>query len=359
MDYYIISTCLCNIALRSLKVFYFFFEYMFSYIEYNDKYKKKIYMKKTLSFNPKPRYNIKTSIKDVIEDKKFYPYSKYMFYRWGKDTYDNYINDINKMTLDGINRLYNLVKEHKTNIYFIDKDNVDVNLIHLFHNSNRKVAIVLAGGTLDSVCTAMESLPIGERLYDLGFDVFLLTYRVQDSNNLGNYNIDLANAIRYLLDNKDKLNIDMDDYIVIGSSAGGYIVGELGTSNHGYIEYNLPKPGLLVLQYPLISLRKDDLSEFCYNTAYKGIKEVSSRLEEEYSVDANIDDTYPKCFIIRASDDDIVKQCHCDKLIKAFNKYNINYKFIEINGHGHGWGLGTNTPFDGWVDVMVNFYNER
>ena len=52
----------------------------------------------------------------------------------------------------------------------------------------------------------------------------------------------------------DEWNLDMENYSLWGSSAGGHLVASFGTDSMGYKKYNLPKPGAIILSYPVISM---------------------------------------------------------------------------------------------------------
>ena len=68
---------------------------------------------------------------------------------------------------------------------------------------------------------------------------------------------DLARLSGKSVQKADEYHVDMTDYSVWGASAGGHLAGSFGTTVMGYARYQLPKPGAIVLSYPVITLEKD------------------------------------------------------------------------------------------------------
>lgn len=65
---------------------------------------------------------------------------------------------------------------------------------------------------------------------------------------------DLARALGDILNRAEELNLETDGYSIWGSSAGGHLAASFGTEAMGYAKYGLPKPGALVLCYPVVTM---------------------------------------------------------------------------------------------------------
>ena len=111
------------------------------------------------------------------------------------------------------------------------------------------VAIVCPGGGYRRVCSFVEGHPYAKKLNAMGCHAVVVYYRV---NVLARYPApqdDLARAVRVVHAHAEEWNLDMNGYSVWGSSAGGHLAASFGTENMGYVHYDLPKPGALILTF--------------------------------------------------------------------------------------------------------------
>ena len=116
------------------------------------------------------------------------------------------------------------------------------------------VAIICPGGGYRRVCSFVEGHPFAKKLNALGYHAIVVYYRV---NVLARYPApqeDLARAVREVHAKAGQWNLDMRGYSVWGSSAGGHLAASFGTKNMGYARYGLPKPGALILVYPVVTM---------------------------------------------------------------------------------------------------------
>lgn len=116
------------------------------------------------------------------------------------------------------------------------------------------VAVICPGGGYRRVCSFVEGYPYAKKLNAMGYHAAVVYYRV---NRLARYPApqeDLARAIQQLHDHAREWKLDMHGYSVWGSSAGGHLAASFGTENMGYGCYKLPKPGALILVYPVVTM---------------------------------------------------------------------------------------------------------
>lgn len=90
--------------------------------------------------------------------------------------------------------------------------------------SEKPFVVCAAGGGYTCVCSAIESLPVAARLNELGYNVFVVNYRVLQDSLLPKPQADLAAAIKYIQKNKDTFGLQNTEYIINGYSAGGSVV---------------------------------------------------------------------------------------------------------------------------------------
>lgn len=67
---------------------------------------------------------------------------------------------------------------------------------------------------------------------------------------------DVARAVQYITAHAEQFDVQPEQYAVIGYSSGGQITGLFGTDAVGYRNYGLPKPGALLLGYPVNTFRE-------------------------------------------------------------------------------------------------------
>ena len=220
-----------------------------------------------------------------------------------------------------------------------------------------KVAIVIAGGGYQEVCTFPESFPVAIELYKRGFTSFTFSYGVKE-NAFHNkaYKNDLVPFIKYLFDNQDELNIDMNDYLIIGFSASAHLVATLGSDNFGYKVMGLPKPKLMVLAYPVITMHKENAEVGSYAAMFG--EHASEEDEHIYSIEEHVDKDFPPVYMFQADKDKVVKSINSKLMDEALTKHNVPHVYFTLDDDYHGYGLGTGTPVEGWLDKMLEFYKK-
>ena len=115
-------------------------------------------------------------------------------------------------------------------------------------------AVIVPGGAYAVVCSFIEGTPIARKLNERGISVFIVYYRVRKKGRYPHPQDDLARAVRDILSRAEEYGIEPENYSVWGSSAGGHLAASFGTESMGWATYGLPKPGAIVLSYPVISM---------------------------------------------------------------------------------------------------------
>lgn len=240
------------------------------------------------------------------------------------------------------------------------------NQVQLFYlpAKNKQIstyAILLSGGGYFSVCTLGESLPVAAKLNDMGISCFCLNYRTIQIENIAAGVLpkpleDLAAAWHFIKQNETAFEVDANDYIVGGFSAGGHTAALWGTQHIGYKSYDIPAPKMLMLAYPLLSaanLPEDPgIALFCQAMFGQGYTEETIA---HYSVVQNVDDTYPKTYLIQNADDDTVPVKDSEEFEKAAKEVGVECFVERHNTGGHGFGLGSACEANGWVERAMTF----
>lgn len=90
---------------------------------------------------------------------------------------------------------------------------------------DRPFILLVPGGGFVNVWSLTEGWPIAEQYNRLGYHVFVLTYLVDGEEKLLEKDMeDMARALFFIREHRDKFHVQGDSYITCGFSAGGYLV---------------------------------------------------------------------------------------------------------------------------------------
>ena len=288
---------------------------------------------------------------------------------WFKEKYDLTLPQLQEQNptwfhgdiLYGLNRLKEVASERAQYVYAVGDG---VHLIHLPAKNKKfdSFAILMAGGAYGAVCTLGESLPVAARLNALGMDCFCLNYRTATKSSflkglMPQPMDDLASTWKFIKANEARFEVKAENYIAGGLSAGGHLAAMWGTPHHGARSYGIPNPKLLMLVYPLISMRNiSGPIATMMGTGMFGIGFGKKKIQE-YAADANVDAAYPWVYLVMAMDDDTVPIQDSYDMETALKASNVRHTIERPVSGGHGFGLGSATPANGWVDRALHFMN--
>lgn len=229
-----------------------------------------------------------------------------------------------------------------------------------FTKKERKDApcvIVCPGGAYNRVAFHNEGIPVAEKLCAMGYQTFVLSYRVHPDL----YPVpqqDLIRAIRFVRKNHVKLGINPENVTIMGFSAGGHLCGTVGAlydrfedETHRYDDVSA-RPDQICLCYPLVSLLTD-IHEGCnMNFLGEHPKEEDKRA---LSLEMILSKDYPKTYVWACEDDPVVPISHSKMLSAALENKTADFKAHIFPTGGHGMGLGMGTSAEGWIEEAMTF----
>lgn len=239
-----------------------------------------------------------------------------------------------------------------------DPEKKDVKVFYLPADqqpSNKPFVLLISGGAYTCVCSIVESFPSAARLNELGYNCFVLNYRVMQDKLLPKPEQDVAAALRFILDHKEQFNLVNDSYIVSGFSAGANVTVIWGTEANGWKKYGLPAPKAMFTIYPVIS------SEYNYPAARDWFltmmfgKGYDMATVKSFDIPETFTSAYPPCYIVHAKDDPMVPVRNSIELKVLLDQENIPAELELIETGGHGWGDGSGTDAAGWIDRAAAF----
>ncbi len=243
-----------------------------------------------------------------------------------------------------------------------DRSKKDVNLIHfpaITRKEGAPYVIVIAGGGYCAVCSIVEAYPVAARMNELGYDAFVLNYRVGIEGLMPKPLDDLAAAVRYIQNNEKVLGVNGNNYIVCGFSAGGNLTALWGTEKLGWAHYDLPAPKALFPIYaPTTSVFYDkenavivDMMKVAYG------KNKPFEKAADYDVIPLVTQQYPPTFLCCNKDDKTVDYRNSIVLHDKLKELSIPTELLMGEKGDHGFGEGRGLEVEGWIRKALNFAN--
>ena len=218
-----------------------------------------------------------------------------------------------------------------------------------------KFAIVLSGNALYYSGELRGGVSTAWELHERGYAVFSLRYRIGWEAGDDAPLEDLARAIRFVMDNADTFGVSTEDYALLGYSSGGQIAGVFGNEEKGWGRYGVPKPGVLLLVYPINNF-------LGAKPAYHLLMDTD-RLERRYysyTVSKLVTPDYPPTFLWYGRNDLMLKAfvypLQGPTLAKALEASGVPNRVEVYDNAKHGIGIGVGTDAEGWVERAAEFW---
>ena len=256
-----------------------------------------------------------------------------------------------------------------------DKKKADVRIVRFPADKakNNRFIMILPGGGYAHLCTKQEGYPIAAALNRMGYNAFILEYRTGHSCTPFGPMEDLGRALQLIDANKEKWNVTLDGYGLMGFSAGGNLAVIFSSHKYGHMDFQVPKPSAVILGYPWTCV--NDWLHHPYWNIWIGMVGVwlSTRGSfymfgpahirkgrELLDVQNYIEEDFPPTFMYSGSWDVLVPASrHADVFDKSLTEHNVKHVYEKYFGVPHGIGLGRHTKADGWLNRAMEFYEEN
>ena len=216
------------------------------------------------------------------------------------------------------------------------------------------IAIICPGGGYEAVCSFIEGVPFARYLNTKGISAVIVYYRIQKEAAYPNPQDDLARAVREVWDRAEELKLDIENYSVWGSSAGGHLAASFGTNHMGYKKYGLPKPCAEILIYPVISMDPETTHLGSKNAL---IGENATKEQIDFaSIDKHVTADYPPTYVWCGDSDQLVPPKNTELMIEALKAAGVPFASDIYPGVDHGVGLATGLSAEGWMDRAIAFW---
>lgn len=220
-----------------------------------------------------------------------------------------------------------------------------------------KFVFICPGGGYENVCSIAEGFPLAKAVQELGYAAFVLHYRTAGNARHPNPLDDVAQSLRFILEHADEFNLDTNGYAVLGFSAGGHLAASFGTEHLGYKKYGLPKPEIMILGYPVITMR-EKTHEGSRRALLGEENQENENLIEQLSIERQITKSYPPVYVWQCEEDEAVSIENSRMLAESLERCKVPYEYKIFPGTAHGWGLGIHTLAEGWLEEAVRFWEK-
>lgn len=240
---------------------------------------------------------------------------------------------------------------------FLDKYHQGYYIEKYVINDGQKhpVAVICPGGGYHWVCSFSEGMSYAKKLNRMGYSAFVIHYNCGKGKEYPIPHRDLARAIAEITEHRNQWNLDMNNYSLWGSSAGGHLAASFGTDSMGYKKYGITKPGAIILCYPVITM---------YQQAHAGSRRYllsenpSAQMLEQASVERQITADYPPTFVWHGLADQDVNPDNSKLLADALAEKGVAHRYLTFSDVGHGVGSGESLPCEGWFEEAVHFWEK-
>ncbi len=229
--------------------------------------------------------------------------------------------------------------------------------------ANARYALVVPGNMYEKSAKMREGCSVSYHMHQMGYASFVLRYSVgRDNGENAAYN-DLVRAVQFITEHAEEFGVQAEDYALVGFSAGGQMCGVFGTSRMGYKNYGLPKPGALLLGYPVINYM---YAKPVYFYLYDGAKPGDWLAPGDYyyniEVAVEVDEDFPPTYHWFGLNDATLMLmgifCQGPALDKALEDSGVMHKMVVYQNAPHCASVGTGTDAEGWIYEAAAFWEE-
>ena len=226
-----------------------------------------------------------------------------------------------------------------------------------------KYAIVLSGNMLERTARVKEGCSAVAELHRMGYAAFILNYRVgHDLKDNANYQ-DLVRAVQYITAHAGELQVDPENYALMGFSSGGQLCALFGTDRMGYQNYGLPKPGALLLAYPILNYAYGKpVLFYLYDRAQPGDHLAPGDYYYNVEVPAEVTADFPATFQWYGKNDTTLRGIfppwQSPALDKALARCGVPHALLVYDEAPHGSANGAGTDAAGWIARAAAFWED-
>lgn len=229
-------------------------------------------------------------------------------------------------------------------------------------------AILVHGGGFDGGSKSTNVRPLFEPLTDAGFVWFSIDYRLAPAVRFPQVNEDLKSAIAWVKANAATYRVDVSKIVLIGESAGGFLVNYAGTheSEDGNIaavvDFYGPSDYGKLAQLRRAHPELFDMTTINRHAAngggihFFGVEQLDQAGLAKLRTMAPIDAVHkgmPPFLCIHGNKDDQVAYAQSTAFCDAIRAVGSDCQLITIEGGGHGMSRWRDPAMQHWKSEMI------
>lgn len=226
--------------------------------------------------------------------------------------------------------------------------NLKIDIWYPTKNKEKKLPLVFfchGGGWISGFRNQPNNVSWCKFLASKNFCVSSIDYRYGIKNDMEDILCDYSDALKFIRENNEKLNIDTDNIVLMGLSAGGHLSLLYSTYN-SYMENEERIKGIkgVVAYYSPSDLNdiftpenKSLFARFATKKTLKAKPEEKEEIYYYYSPLKWISNNMVPCLIVHGKLDTTVPFSSSVKLAKELKRHNVDYEFVVHEKAGHSF----------------------
>jgi acetyl esterase/lipase len=220
--------------------------------------------------------------------------------------------------------------------------------------ARRTALLLLPGGGYSFVSYDNEGRRMAERLQSEGFDIFVLKYRLPNSECQTEKTWAPLTDAMAALDYVKKRGYD--NVGLMGFSAGGHLGASLITLFDKNPHYPaVSPPDFACLVYPVINLK-----EYKHTGSRKNLlgADTTEAMMKQFSLEQQVSQATPPTLLIHSIDDQSVPYQNSELFFQSLLKHKVHAEIHLFPFGGHGFGLGKSVRPEApeWIPLAVDFF---
>lgn len=229
-------------------------------------------------------------------------------------------------------------------------------------------AVVVCPGGAYCFVSQREADPVALQLFAAGYNVFVLTYSINEKARDFRPLKELSETFRIIRGHAREWHTDPEKIAVCGFSAGGHLAASLGTlwDNPEFLKHydnrgGENRPNAMVLGYPVITA--DEHAHVQSIETVSGCKQGTPGYEF-FSLDYHVTAGTCPTFLWHTVTDDCVPVENSLKLMGALQKAGVSFEAHLFPTGGHGLSVctqesGSYDPYNArWMELCIAWLNK-
>lgn len=208
--------------------------------------------------------------------------------------------------------------------------------------AKKRPAVVIAPGGCYFGNSERESEPVALRFLAAGFTSFVLNYTCHTAYPVPL--VEAAMAMAYVRENADRYDVSRDRVCAAGFSAGGHLIGMLGTLYSDVCvtqalgeRAGLVRPDAVILSYPVVT--SDE--RFRHADSIETISGGDKALGEFLSLENRVTKDDPPFFVWHTGEDDVVPVENALRFAAACRKAGVPFELHIFEKGRHGLSVAS------------------